>query len=147
MSLFRFYRYTMIKHPLYSLAPLPFMGMHPANSPLVFGILLKLHKFMRKQECIPVGCVPPAAVAVEGVSTRYPPGSRHALGPDIPQNQAPPLGPGTPPRTRHPPGPDTPRDQAPPGTRPPWTRHPPGAGSPLWTESQTPVKNYLPATS
>ena len=43
-----------------------------------------------KQECIPVGCVPPAAVAVrEGVSTRHP------------RDQ-------TPPRTRHPP-----RNQAP----------------------------------
>ena len=30
-----------------------------------------------KQECIPVGCLPPAAVAVGGVSTRHPPGSRH----------------------------------------------------------------------
>ena len=37
------------------------------------------------QECIPVGCVPPGAVAVRGVSTRHPPGSRH------------------PPRSRHPP--------------------------------------------
>ena len=38
---------------------------------------------MRKQECIPVGCVPPAAVAVQGVSTRHP------------REQTPP-GPGTP---------------------------------------------------
>ena len=28
-----------------------------------------------KQECIPVACVPPAAVAVGGVSTRHPPGA------------------------------------------------------------------------
>ena len=64
-----------------------------------------------KQECIPVGCVPPAAVAVRWGSppcnpppsprpdppptTRQPPGTRHPLGPD-PQDQAPP-------GTRHPP--------------------------------------------
>ena len=47
-----------------------------------------------KQECIPVGCVLPAAVAVRG-------GGLH---------QSPPTASGTrpPPRTRHPPGPDTP---------------------------------------
>ena len=33
-------------------------------------------KICNKQECIPVGCVlPPAAVAVGGVSTRHPPGA------------------------------------------------------------------------
>ena len=62
-----------------------------------------------KQECIPVGCVPPAAVAVTGgVST--PPSPR----------------PGTSPRSRPPP------DQAPPplGAEPSWTRHPLGADPP-----------------
>ena len=59
------------------------------------------------QECIPVGCVPPTAVAVSkgGVSTMHPL-TRHP----------PPPGPGThpwtrPPRTMHPPPPP---DQAPP---------------------------------
>ena len=28
-----------------------------------------------KQDCIPAGCVPPVAVAVPGVSSRYPPGA------------------------------------------------------------------------
>ena len=58
-----------------------------------------------KQECIPVGCVPPAAVAVPGVS---PPGtphrSRHPL-------EHPTL-------EQEPPGADTPR------STPPHTRHP-----------------------
>ena len=30
-------------------------------------------KLVHKQECTPVGCVPPAAVAIRGVSTRHPP--------------------------------------------------------------------------
>ena len=68
-----------------------------------------------KQECIPVGCVLPAAVAVRAVSTRHP----------LPREQAPP-------GSRHPP------DQAPPPARP--------GTSPLWTESQTPVKT-LPSRS
>ena len=59
-----------------------------------------------------------------GISTRHspwdqtPPQSRHPLGADTP-------------RSRHPPGAGTPPDQTP---------LPPGAGTPLWTESQTPVK-------
>ena len=36
---------------------------------------LRITKIL-KQECIPVGCVPPAAVAFRGVSTRNPPGTR-----------------------------------------------------------------------
>ena len=52
------------------------------------------------QECIPVGCVPPTAVVVRGVSTQTLPGS----GP--PQSR--------PPWTRHPPGPDTPLGPDPP---------------------------------
>ena len=45
-----------------------------------------LGKYLAKQECIPVGCVPPA----------LPPGTRHPLGPGTPRNQTP-LVPGTPP--------------------------------------------------
>ena len=70
------------------------------------------------QECIPVGCVPPTAVAIwGGVSTRHPPGpdplpeqAPWSKGPQSrhPWDQAPPragtpLGPGSP-RSRHPPG-------------------------------------------
>ena len=54
------------------------------------------------QECIPVGCVPPAAVALRGVSTRHPPDQAPAPEPGTPQTRHPP-------RTRH----------------LPWTRHPP----------------------
>ena len=65
-------------------------------------------------ECIPVGCVPPAAVAVPGGLHQAPPGSRPLW------DQTPPPG------TRHPPGAET----------PPWeqTHHP------LLTEWQMPVK-------
>ena len=51
-----------------------------------------------KQECIPVGCVPPAAVAVSGGSPpgTHPPGSRHS-----PRRRHPPPGAGTP-RSRPP---------------------------------------------
>ena len=73
------------------------------------------------QECIPVGCVPPTAVAIWGVSPPGTPRTRHPprAGPleQGPPEQAP-LGPGTPqsrhplgsgsPRSRHPPGPATP---------------------------------------
>ena len=76
-----------------------------------------------RQECIPVGCVPPAAVAARGWFSTSPQ-SRH------------------PPQTRHPPGPgtapgaDTPQDQAPPPSR---DQVPPGPGNPplLWTEFLT----------
>ena len=68
--------------------------------PCIFGIyflsMIEMPKeilnFTRKQECIPVGCVPPAAVAVRGVSTRHPTGTRPTPGPGIPS------------QTRHPPG-------------------------------------------
>ena len=53
-----------------------------------------------QQECIPVGCVPPAAVAVPGGLHQTPPGSRHPSQGGTPQ-------------TRHPP------DQAPPDQAPP----------------------------
>ena len=74
-----------------------------------------------KQECIPVGCVPPAAVAIRG----SPPGTpldQTPLGPGIPP------GADHPPRSRHPPDQAIPRhplDQA-----PNCTRHPPGPGTP-----------------
>ena len=45
-----------------------------------------------QQECIPVGCVPPAAVAVREVSTIHPPGTMHT-----PREQAAP----PPPVDRH----------------------------------------------
>ena len=60
-------------------------------------------QFQFQQECIPVGCVPPAAVAVPGVSTRHPPGPGTSLDRATPRDQAHP-------GTRHPP-----REQTPPG--------------------------------
>ena len=81
-----------------------------------------------KQECIPVGCVPPAAVAVRGGLNQAPPQTRHPK-PGTHLEQAPP-------GTRPPPGPGTPPDQAPPRTRHPQTRHPP-------VDRHTPV-NILP---
>ena len=76
---------------------------------------------MRKQQCIPVGCVPPAVVAVPGESPPGTPQTRY------PPEQAP-SGPGTPL------GASTPPDKAPPGSK-----HPPDLAPPLWTESQTPL--------
>ena len=69
-----------------------------------------------KQECIPVGCVPPAAVAVRGVSTM----------------QSSPLPPARPPHNQA-----VPRDRAPPGTRPP------GPGTPLGPDTP-PVDRHTP---
>ena len=94
------------------------------QKPYFRGVLLTSRSL---QECIPVGCVPAAAVG-------SPPGT--------PRNQAPPweqtpLGPGPPgtrpPKTRQPPAPGTPqsRPQAtppgadPPDQAPPRSRHPP----------------------
>ena len=54
----------------------------------------------KQQECIPVGCVPPAAIAVTGVSPhRYPPPPEQAH----PSSRHHPLGAGTP-QSRHPQG-------------------------------------------
>ena len=67
------------------------------------------YKTICEQECIPVGCVPTAAVAGAGGLHQPPPGSCT-------------------PWTRHPPGPCTPRTRHVPDPRdhaPPWTRHPP----------------------
>ena len=61
-----------------------------------------------QKECIPVGWVPPAAVAVRGVSTRHPPRTRHPPPVADPLDQASPWK-QTIPRTRH-----TSPDQAPP---------------------------------
>ena len=68
-----------------------------------------------KQECIPVGCVPPAAVAIPGGLHQAPPGTRYPPGADppdqaTPQDQAP-LGPGIPLGPGTPPGPGTPLGQ------------------------------------
>ena len=68
-----------------------------------------------KQECISVGCVPLAAVAIRGVSTRHPLPPR--------REEAPPPG------RKHPPQEAPPKEEA-----------PPGGSTPPWTESQTPVK-------
>ena len=93
---------------------------------------IRFRELIEEQECIPVGCVPPAAVAVRGAwswgmgglqqappgpgpGTPLGPGPGTLLGP-----HTPPLGPGTPlgpdtppPEQAHPPGPGSPRDQAP----------------------------------
>ena len=63
--------------------------------------ILRIWWTYRRQECIPVGCVPPAVVAVWGGLHQAPPWIRPS------QDQAPP-------------GEDTP-----PGPDPPRTRHPP----------------------
>ena len=100
-----------------------------------------------KQECIPVGCVPPAAVAVLGRSPPGTPGTRH------PRDQAPPRTmhlPGTrqpprtrhPLRTRHPPGPGTPGPgNSSPGTPLPGTRHPLDQATP---RTRHPLRDQAP---
>ena len=75
-----------------------------------------------KQECIPVGCVPPTAVAVGGGLhhahpppwTMHLPWTMHTPGPCLPPDHAPP-------------GPCTPPDHAPPS---------PGPCIPLWTDTR-----------
>ena len=86
--------------------------------------IAEIHKTKRKQECIPVGCIPPAAVAIPG----GPPVTQR---PDPPRDQAPP-GPGTPTRPGTLPEPGTHQDQVPP--------------SPLWTDT-TCKYIILPQTS
>ena len=98
-------------------------------------------KNLAKQECIPVGCLPPTAVAVPRVSTRHPPeeapprGSTPSGGSTPPQEEAPPSGGSTPPGESTPPGGSTPREEAP--TR---RKRPPRRMPPLWTKWQTDVK-------
>ena len=96
-------------------------------------------EFSFEQECIPVGCVPPAAVAVGGSPPCTPHGTMHPPGPcthahprTIPRDHVPtpnPPGPCTPrpcipcprPCTHTSPGPCTPRDHVPTPPPPPWT--------------------------
>ena len=116
------------------------------------GGFFSCHSFahINKKECIPVGCVPSATVAVcWGVclSAFWDPQTRHPLrtrqpplGPDTPQDQAPPR-PGTPSGTRLPLGPGPPQDQVSPGTR-----HPPGPGTPPRGQTDK-YKNITFATS
>ena len=86
--------------------------------PVSFIFMQFWGKSLVKQECIPVGCVLPAAVAVGGLHQAPPSlGTRHPLGPGTP-----------PPETRH----TSPWDQAPPGTR-----HPPDQAPP-------PVDRHMP---
>ena len=116
---------------------------------LYHQIYCAIYENIKKQECIPVGCVPPAAVTVTrgggwgrvgggGLHT-----NTHTPLDQAPPDQAPPR-PGTP--GSRPPGPgttqqQTPLDQAPPDQAPqgpgtpwqqtlPWTRHPPAADPP-----------------
>ena len=103
----------------------------------------------KKQECIPVGCVPPAAVADGGgVSTRHPPDQPlppdQALQEQTHHPRAGPPRPGTP-QTRPSP------EQAPlplgadtlPGPGPPPDQGPPGPGNVPPVDRHTPV-NILP---
>ena len=90
---------------------------------------VKTHQFHSiKQECIPVGCVPLAAVAISGGRFPHLPPNQPLL------DQALPPGPGTPPRTRHPQGPGNPF---------------PRPVTPLWAETLTHATENitLPQTS
>ena len=96
---------------------LKFNNIHEKQVALLSGYG---HYRKLKQECIPVGCVLPAAVAVQGISTRHPPGPCPP-GPCTPRGPCTPLGPCT-----TPPHPQTmhPWDHAPPDHAPPRTMHP-----------------------
>ena len=89
----------------------PFFPVSDCRKFVVFPLWINVVK----QECIPVGCVPPAAVAISG-------GGLHTHSPEADT----PLGVGTP-------GAGTPRSRPPrsrtPGADPP-SRHPPRAGTP-----------------
>ena len=63
-------------------------------------------KLLLEQECIPVGCVPPAAVAIRAAPGTPPPGTRH---PSPPRSRAP--------QSRHPPPGAAPLDQTSPVNR------------------------------
>ena len=79
---------------------------------------------MMQQECIPVGCVPSAAVAsLQGGSASVHAGIPMPPGPGTSREQTPP-GLGTPPQSRHP----LPRDQTPPEPGTPWEQAPPLCG-------------------
>ena len=92
-----------------------------------------------EQECIPVGCVPSAAVAVSPVGGGESASGHAGIPPGAdPQNQASPwaapLGPGTPP------------EQTPHGTRhcPPWDQAPPRDQAPR-PEGGTPLRSRHPS--
>ena len=81
-------------------------------------------KSNNEKECIPVGCVPPTAVAIQGGLHQAPPGNRHP--PDRhPRDQAPPWEQAPPtPRSRHP-LPLGSRHPLPKSRHPLQSRHPP----------------------
>ena len=98
-----------------------------------YEIEVKFTTLIFKQECIPVGFVPPTAITVPGGGS--PPGT------PFPPEQTPPrpgIPPGEPPPRSRSPRPGTPRDQASPQRRPP-----------LWTEFLTHASENitLPQTS
>ena len=99
------------------------------NLSAIFNVKVVSDITKYEQECIPVACIPPAAVAIPRGLHQAPPGSRH------------------PPRTRHPPNQAPSGTRHPPGTRHPRTRHPPnqapplpGAGTP-WAPDPPPEQN------
>ena len=88
-----------------------------------------------KQECIPVGCVPPALYRMGGLPDRQPPPDRD------PPGQRPSL-------DRHPPWTETPQDRDPPWTETPQDRDPSPGQRPHCEQNHRQVlKHYLPATS
>ena len=118
---------------------------------------LRPPKIIYKQKCIPIGCVPPAAVAAPGglhqahppridtpTEIRHPqeqtppskhPPSRCPPGTATLPEQTPPLG------SSQPPGADTPWEQIPPKQMPPRNSHPPRADTPLG-EQPTPGSRH-----
>ena len=90
------------------------------------------------QECIPVGCVPPAAVGILG-------GSPHPPRADPPGSRQPPQGAGYPPGEQAPP-----QSRHPPGSRHPpiWSRHPPSRHHPpragTTSQSRHPLERASP---
>ena len=98
-------------------------NMDKLNTPIpVFCILSYnlniIFNFIPRQECIPVGCVPPS-ISPLGVGLDLTP-LNFPLG----------CGPGGPPGSRHPPG-----------SSHPWSSHPPGAGTP---RNQAPPRDQAP---
>ena len=95
-----------------------------------------------RQECIPVGCVLPAAVAIWGALHQAP------LGPGTPPPRTrPPRIRHPPSGTRHPPEPGTPLGPDPPGTRDPRDQAPPGTRHPPCGQTHTCKHIILPQTS
>ena len=114
-------------------------------SPISFIFMQFFGKNLVKQECIPVGCVPPARYCTGELSlTETPqaetPQTKTPLGRDPPDRDPPWQ---RPPRQR-PPWVETPQTETPPGQRsprqrPPWAETP-QTETPLWTEWHTGVK-------